>query len=60
MATLFQRALVQEQDLVVVDDRRQAMRNGKDGAVGEDLANHFLDFAVCRDVHAGGALVHDQ
>ncbi len=58
MSVLDDIALVQDENLVVVDDGLQAVRDGDDGAC--QLADRLLDLAVGSVVDGGGGLVHDE
>lgn len=57
VAELDDLALVQHQDLVVVDDGLQTVRNGDGGVLNQ--ADRLLDLAVCRVVNRGCGFVHE-
>ena len=60
IAALDDVAVVEHQDLVGIDDRRQAMGDDQGGAVGGDLGEARLDLALGLGVERRGRLVEDQ
>ena len=57
VAALDNDAFVEDDDLVGMDDRREAMRDDQGGAVAGDAVERRLDFALGMDVEGGGRLV---
>src|SRR6516162_494752 len=60
LAALDDAAIVEHQDLVGLDDRRQPVRDDQGRAVGGDLGEARLDLALGLGVERRGRLIEDQ
>ena len=60
VAALDDEAVVEDDDLVGMDDRRQAVGDDQRRAVGGDAVERRLDLALGVDVEGRGRLVEDQ
>ena len=58
--TLDDRAVVEDDDLVGLNDGGQAVRNHQGGAIARDPIKRILDFALGVAVERGGCLIEQQ